>query len=124
VKDNAGEFFLGHRIDRLGYDKSPAVDVEHFRSQYRLVEPYINVLSRQAVSTKKVEELEAKIAERDGIVEALLKNGSAKDTEIKDLRERVVRLGEEIKRINDSIEAHSFFRADKVLEARRARKNE
>jgi site-specific recombinase XerD len=124
VKDNAGEFFLGHRIDRLGYDKSPAVDVEHFRSQYRLVEPYINVLSRQAISTKKVEELEAKIAERDGIVEALLKNGSAKDTEIKDLRERVVRLGEEIKRINDSIEAHSFFRADKVLEARRARKNE
>jgi hypothetical protein len=34
----------------------------------------------------------------------------------------VEKQGGEIRRINDSIEAHSFFRADRVLEARRARK--
>ncbi len=34
------EFFIGHSIDKLGYDKSPWVYPEHFRKQYQLVEPY------------------------------------------------------------------------------------
>jgi hypothetical protein len=41
----ASEYFLGHAIDKSGYDKSPDYDVEFFRSEYRKVEPYINILS-------------------------------------------------------------------------------
>ena len=63
VNYNVAEFFLGHSIDRLGYDKSPNVDVEHFRSQYRLVEPYLNIFSSQRVSAKKVSELEEKLVD-------------------------------------------------------------
>jgi hypothetical protein len=45
VNPIASEFFLGHSIDKLGYDKSPEYDVEWFRREYRKVEPQLNVLS-------------------------------------------------------------------------------
>jgi hypothetical protein len=90
------EFFLGHSIDKLGYDKSPEVDVEHFRSQYRLVEPYVNVLSRQSVSTKKVEELEQKITERDSIVQALLNDGKSKDERVTELEKKLETLEDDV----------------------------
>ncbi|WP_290596632.1 MULTISPECIES: hypothetical protein [unclassified Archaeoglobus] len=41
----ASEFFLGHVIDKLGYDKSPEYDVEWFRQEYMKVEPVLNILS-------------------------------------------------------------------------------
>jgi len=41
----ASEFFLGHAIDKLGYDKSPEYDVEWFRQEYMKVEPLLNILS-------------------------------------------------------------------------------
>jgi hypothetical protein len=90
------EFFLGHSIDKLGYDKSPEVDVEHFRSQYRLVDPYVNVLSRQSVSTKKVEELEQKITERDSIVQALLNDGKSKDERVTELEKKLETLEDDV----------------------------
>jgi integrase len=43
--------------------------------------------------------------------------------EVGELRRQVEELRAEMGRINDSIEAHSFFRADKVLEARRKMAN-
>ncbi|MGD0177023.1 MAG: hypothetical protein ABSC50_09400 [Candidatus Bathyarchaeia archaeon] len=43
----ASEYFLGHSIDRLGYDKSPQYDVEFFRREYRKVEPFLNILSQR-----------------------------------------------------------------------------
>ena len=39
------EFFLGHDVDKLHYDKSPWYDIEHYRSQYRKVEHAVNVIS-------------------------------------------------------------------------------
>jgi len=39
VNQVASEFFLGHSIDRLGYDKSPEYDEEWFRKEYMKVEP-------------------------------------------------------------------------------------
>ncbi|MDG6920952.1 MAG: hypothetical protein JRN59_05425 [Nitrososphaerota archaeon] len=41
VDQAVAEFFIGHSIDVLGYDKSPWVYPEHFRKQYLLVEPYV-----------------------------------------------------------------------------------
>jgi integrase len=48
------EWFIGHEIDRLHYDKSPSVYPEHFRTEYMKVEPYVNVFSSQAVGLKKL----------------------------------------------------------------------
>ena len=45
VNSVASEFFLGHRIDKLGYDKSPEYDVEWFRREYMKVEPQLNLIS-------------------------------------------------------------------------------
>ncbi|MEM2882211.1 MAG: hypothetical protein QXU06_02465 [Candidatus Bathyarchaeia archaeon] len=45
VNPVASEFFLGHRIDRMGYDKSPQYDEGWFRDEYRKVEPLLNVIS-------------------------------------------------------------------------------
>lgn len=45
VNPIASEFFLGHEIDKLGYDKSPQYDEEWFRNEYRKVEPKLNILS-------------------------------------------------------------------------------
>jgi integrase len=39
------EFYLGHDIDRLGYDKSPWLFPEWFEEQYLRAEPWLNVLS-------------------------------------------------------------------------------
>ncbi len=41
VDGTVAEFFIGHSIDKLGYDKSPWVYPEHFKKQYQLVEPYL-----------------------------------------------------------------------------------
>jgi hypothetical protein len=45
VNQVASEFFLGHTVDKLGYDKSPEYDEEWFRNEYRKVEPLLNVIS-------------------------------------------------------------------------------
>jgi len=45
VNQVASELFLGHTVDKLGYDKSPQYDEEWFRNEYRKVEPQLNVLS-------------------------------------------------------------------------------
>lgn len=45
VNSVASEFFLGHNIDKLGYDKSPEYDVEWFRREYSKVEPQLNLIS-------------------------------------------------------------------------------
>ncbi|MEM2905724.1 MAG: hypothetical protein QW057_04125 [Candidatus Bathyarchaeia archaeon] len=45
VSPVASEYFLGHSIDRLGYDKSPEYDEEWFRHEYLKVEPQLNLIS-------------------------------------------------------------------------------
>jgi len=45
VNQVASELFLGHTVDKLGYDKSPEYDEEWFRNEYRKVEPMLNVIS-------------------------------------------------------------------------------
>jgi len=45
VNQVASELFLGHVVDKLGYDKSPQYDEEWFRNEYRKVEPLLNIVS-------------------------------------------------------------------------------
>jgi hypothetical protein len=39
------EFWMGHTIDPLGYDKQQKLEPEWSAEQYRLVEPYLNIIS-------------------------------------------------------------------------------
>jgi hypothetical protein len=51
VNPIASELFLGHTIDKLGYDKSPQYDEEWFKSEYLKVEPKLNIISNPTGST-------------------------------------------------------------------------
>jgi hypothetical protein len=58
VSGVASEFFLGHKLDKTGYDKSPEYDVEWFRREYSKVEPQLNLLS----GSGKMEEIKKEVA--------------------------------------------------------------
>jgi len=58
VSGVASEFFLGHKLDKMGYDKSPEYDVEWFRRQYCKVEPQLNLIS----GSGNVEDMKKEVA--------------------------------------------------------------
>jgi hypothetical protein len=58
VNPIASEFFLGHRIDKQGYDKSPEYDEVWFRREYLKVEPQLNIIS----GTGHVEKVKREVA--------------------------------------------------------------
>lgn len=62
VRKAPAEFFLGHDIDKLHYDKSPWYDMEHYRREYKKIEGVINVLSTPSLGTTK-DELRAMMQE-------------------------------------------------------------
>jgi len=68
VKQVASEFFLGHSIDRLGYDKSPEYDEEWFRKEYMKVEPRLNIISNPTGETleKRIE-----TSKNEAVIEAV-----------------------------------------------------
>jgi site-specific recombinase XerC len=77
VKEVASEFFLGHRIDRLGYDKSPEYAVEFFKNEYLKVEPKLSLWTRNARlieverRIRELEEENRRLKERlNGLTEA------------------------------------------------------
>jgi len=76
------EFFIGHSTEKLGYDKSPEVYPEYFRTQYLKVDPALNVFSNQNLDTKKLKELGEKVQSKEQIIDALIQNGSKKDQQI------------------------------------------
>lgn len=73
----AANFFTGHSIDRLKYDKSPWDDEEYYRQEYlKLARPWLNPISGKALEVEA--EITQKFEERLGslereIREALLK---------------------------------------------------
>ena len=60
------EFFMGHDIDKLGYDKSPKLSPEWFRMQYIKAEPWLNIMSgdREKVSRSELAEERIKLERR------------------------------------------------------------
>jgi len=68
VNQVASEFFLGHSIDRLGYDKSPEYDEEWFRKEYMKVEPRLNIISNPTGETleKRIE-----TSKNEAVIEAV-----------------------------------------------------
>jgi len=103
VNKVASEFFLGHDIDKLGYDKSPDYDVDFFKNEYLKVEPKLNLwaakpseLIKEATFEKKLAELKElgdRVQRLENILTAALtKEGLSKEA-IEDLlagRDRLV----------------------------------
>ena len=59
----AANFFTGHSIDKLKYDKSPWDDEDYFRSEYlKIARPYLNPISGKALEVE--EALSRKFEER------------------------------------------------------------
>jgi len=92
VSQAVSEYILGHNIDKLGYDKSPIAYPEHYRAEYQKVEPMINIFSNENINVKKLADLEKKTEDKEKVVQALIENGSKKDKEIEELRERMMKL--------------------------------
>jgi hypothetical protein len=67
-------FFVGHSIDRYGYDKSPWDDPEHFAEQYSKLSRYLNVVSGREELLKE---------QYDKTLQEQLK---ARDKEIEDIK--------------------------------------
>jgi len=68
VNHVASEFFLGHSIDKLGYDKSPEYDEEWFRNEYLKVEPRLNIISNP--NGKSLEE-RIETSKNEAVIEAV-----------------------------------------------------
>ncbi len=65
VDDPVSEFFLGHKMDKLGYDKSPFKYPEYFRDQYSKMSSHLNVLTRTPTpqtAQSEIEEMKKEIA--------------------------------------------------------------
>jgi integrase len=86
------EYFIGHSMDKLGYDKSPEVYPEHYRQQYMKVEGMLNIFSNQAVGIKKFEELESKLGEKEAVINSLIENGHQKASEMEAQNVRITKL--------------------------------
>lgn len=97
VNPIASEFFLGHVIDKLGYDKSPEYDEEWFRNEYLKVEPKLNVLSGSGFDVEKAKE-EVKKEVGDLIIELKKENNllKRKNEELEKKIEDVNRLVKEM----------------------------
>ena len=105
VNPVAAEFFLGHEIDKLGYDKSPQYDEEWFRREYMKVEAKLNVLSNPSGAdfTSKMEEMRKEIA-----LEAIRKFAEALGIDPMKVRiEKQRKLGRELS-IEEEIQAIQY----------------
>jgi site-specific recombinase XerC len=65
VDVEVAEFFMGHNIDSLGYDKSPWQYPDWFKAQYLAAEPWLNILSDdpEKIPREDVKELQLRIHE-------------------------------------------------------------
>ena len=88
VDGAVSEFFIGHSIDPLGYDKSPWAYPEHFKEQYTRVEPFLSGESQQfRVQAEKSRELEDRIKSLESMLTRL---AAEKGMQFHELEQRVL----------------------------------
>ena len=74
----AANFFTGHSIDKLNYDKSPWDDEGHFRNEYlKIARPYLNPVSGKALEVEQLitRKFEARLSALEQQIELALKHG-------------------------------------------------
>jgi len=92
VDGAVAEFFIGHKIDPLGYDKSPWAYPEHFKEQYLLVEPHLSGENqRYQVQAEKTRELEDRIRVLES---ALTRLAAEKGLQYHELEQRALSQGQ------------------------------
>ncbi len=73
----AANFFAGHDIDRLKYDKSPWDDANYYRGEYlKLARPFLNPLSGAVL--RKESELKSQFESRLGELERQMSEALAR----------------------------------------------
>jgi integrase len=87
AKYEVGEYFMGHNVDELEYDKSFR-DVDFYRKQYELTAPYLNLLSSGRAFGQVGED------EVERLRDELTNLRSGENREIADLRKIVEKQGE------------------------------
>jgi hypothetical protein len=81
----ASEFFMGHDIDRLNYDKSPELYEDFYRDQYNKLGKYINLISASGApeeikeQTSRMIVLEDRIRELEKTLEEMEKDAGFND---------------------------------------------
>jgi len=88
VDVEVAEFFMGHDLDKLGYDKSPEAYPEWFEEQYLEAGPWLNVMTQdpQKVSVKEVHNLRM---ENRRLEEEIKKAQDAQNQKIADMEEQL-----------------------------------
>ena len=102
VDVEVAEFFLGHDIDKLGYDKSPDYFPEWYEDQYNIAQPWLNILSEdpQKVSRREVDTQRTRIQELETQIERLgAGQGSKIDELTRALQEKDLIMAEVLKRL-------------------------
>ena len=82
------EFFLGHSIDRYGYDKSPWSNPEFYREQYQKMRVFLNVLSSDPEKVNLKEELDKASKERESLANEYYVKSKRLEEEIASIREQ------------------------------------
>jgi hypothetical protein len=88
-------YFVGHSIDKYKYDKSPWDDPEHFKEQYMLLAPYLNIISQKETLVR--EKIERSIGGRMRVIEEENRELRAKVLQADDDRKRLADLYAELK---------------------------
>jgi hypothetical protein len=81
-----GDYFMGHDIDSLGYDKSPRDYPDFYRESYERAEPWLNVVTEdpEKVPRSEVHKIRSEVREElDGYKAFLKKLGYAEELEEK-----------------------------------------
>jgi hypothetical protein len=79
----AANFFVGHTIDKLRYDKSPWDSEEYYRAEYlKVARPYLNVVTNFQSSPSHVRNMEERITQLEEMVKSYLGRGSPEASQV------------------------------------------
>ncbi len=101
------EFFISHKMDRHGYNKSPWKDPEYFLEAYDKLAPWLNVLSCDPEKMKLENELKQKGAELEEKENKWFVHSKKLEAEIDTLK-RVNRLRAEFDTEEDPVKQHEI----------------
>jgi hypothetical protein len=100
LKDEA-EFFLGHEIDKLKYDKSPDLFPEYWRNLYSKLSPFLNIVSNDPAIINTQEELKQVKESKDFIASNLATQNRMLESQINEMNARQL---EDRKTINELLD--------------------
>ena len=80
------EYFLGHEIDKLGYDKSPDQYPDYWRDLYRKLVPFLNIVSNDPAIVSTQEELKQVKESKDFLATNLATQNRMLEAEMREMK--------------------------------------